>query len=162
MTEKRYTYSELNNCQYSVSYTTFNEIYGEENVFYSRICEVNNKKQAQKVVDLLNEQEELIKRLKTIREEQTETILKQKRKIKELTTQLQTKEESVCIKCKHHYLTKKDPLHDAISNGEIVPFSSPLIDIKPYYISKCKKGHVECSKEDIRYCEDFKLSGDTQ
>ena len=60
MTEKRYTYSELNNCQYSVSYTTFNEIYGEENVFYSRICEVNNKKQAQKVVDLLNEQEETI------------------------------------------------------------------------------------------------------
>ena len=36
------------------------------------------------VVDLLNEQEELIKRLKTIREEQTETILKQKRKIREL------------------------------------------------------------------------------
>ena len=32
----------------------------------------------------LNEQEELIKRLKQIREEQTETILKQKRKIKEL------------------------------------------------------------------------------
>lgn len=64
MTEKRYTYSELNNCQYSVSYTTFEEIYGEENVFHSRICEVNNKKQAQKVVDLLNEQEEEIKQLK--------------------------------------------------------------------------------------------------
>ena len=30
MTEKRYTYSELNNCQYSVSYTTFEEIYGKE------------------------------------------------------------------------------------------------------------------------------------
>ena len=36
------------------------------------------------VCNLLNEQEELIKRLKTIREEQTETILKQKRKIREL------------------------------------------------------------------------------
>lgn len=35
-------------------------------------------------VDRLNEQEELIKRLKQIREEQTETILKQKRKILEL------------------------------------------------------------------------------
>ena len=35
-------------------------------------------------VDRLNEQEELIKRLKTIREEQTETILKQKRKMQEL------------------------------------------------------------------------------
>ena len=38
----------------------------------------------EEVVGLLNEQEEMIKRLKTIREEQTETILKQKRKIKEL------------------------------------------------------------------------------
>lgn len=40
-----------------------------------------------RVVNLLNENEqlkELIKRLKTIREEQTETILKQKRKILEL------------------------------------------------------------------------------
>lgn len=36
------------------------------------------------MVYLLNEQEELIKRLKTIREEQTETILKQKRKMQEL------------------------------------------------------------------------------
>ena len=113
-------------------------------------------------VDRLNEQEELINRLKEIREEQIETILKQKRKIKELTTQLQTEEDDVCIKCKHHYLTKKDPLHDAISNGEIVPFSSSLIDIEPYYISKCKKGHVECSKEDIRYCEDFELDGDVE
>lgn len=63
MTEKRYTYSELYNCQYSVDYTTFKEIYGEENVFHSRICEVNNKKQAQKVVDLLNEQDNRIKEL---------------------------------------------------------------------------------------------------
>ena len=36
--------------------------------------------------DLLNEQEELIKRLKRIREEQIETILKQKRKMQELET----------------------------------------------------------------------------
>ena len=41
---------------------------------------------AEILVDLLNEQEELIKRLKTIREEQTETILKQKRKMQELET----------------------------------------------------------------------------
>ena len=39
---------------------------------------------AETIVDILNEQEELIKRLKQIREEQTETILKQKRKIREL------------------------------------------------------------------------------
>lgn len=97
-----------------------------------------------KVVDRLNEQEELIKRLKTIREEQTETILKQKRKIKKLTTQLQTEEEeSVCTKCKHHHLIK-------------YPESSK------YYISKCKKEHEECSKKDIRYCKDFELKGDKE
>ena len=39
-----------------------------------------------KIVDLLNEQEEMIKRLKQIIEEQTETILKQKRKMQELET----------------------------------------------------------------------------
>ena len=46
------------------------------------------------VVKRLNEQEELIKRLKTIREEQTETILKQKRKIQEL---------ELCNQCKYIY-----------------------------------------------------------
>lgn len=96
----------------------------------------------EQVVDLLNEQEETIERLKTIREEQIEVILKQKEKIKELTTQLQTEEESVCTKCKHQYLIKH-----------------PLESSK-YYISKCIKEHNECSKEDIRYCEDFELTGD--
>lgn len=91
------------------------------------------------IVELLNEQEELIKRLKIIREEQTETILKQKRKIKELTAQLQI--DDVCIKCKHHYLIN-------------YPESSK------YDISKCKKEHEECSKEDIRFCEDFELKSD--
>ena len=96
-------------------------------------------------VDLLNEQYALIKRLKTIREEQIQTILKQKRKIKELTAQLKTDEEDVCIKCKHHYLIN-------------YPESSK------YYISKCKKEHEECSKEDIRFCEDFEfeLEGDVE
>ena len=47
----------------------------EEDVKYENV---------ENIVDLLNEQEELIKRLKTIREEQTETILKQKRKMQEL------------------------------------------------------------------------------
>lgn len=74
--------------------------------------------------------------------EQEETILKQKRKIKELIVQLKTDEEDgVCIKCKHHYLINH-------------PESSK------YYISKCKKEHEECSKEYIRFCEDFELDGD--
>lgn len=44
---------------------------------------------ANRIVKLLNEQEETIERLKTIREEQIETILKQKEKIKELETRNQ-------------------------------------------------------------------------
>ena len=102
------------------------------------LCELISVDDARLVRAVLNEQYALIKRLKTIREEQIQTILKQKRKIKELTAQLKTDEEDVCIKCKHHYLIN-------------YPESSK------YYISKCKKEHEECSKEDIRFCEDFEL-----
>ena len=72
-------------------------------------------------------------------------LLHYEKRINELTTQLQTEEESVCIKCKHHYLIN-------------YPESSK------YYISKCKKEHEECSKEDIRFCEDFEfeLEGDVE
>ena len=93
------------------------------------------------IIDRLNEQDTTIKRLKTIREEQIQTILKQKRKIKELTVQLQT--DDICSKCKHEYLVKRD-------DG--------------YFIAKCKKGHNECSKGDIRFCEDFEfeLGGDVK
>ena len=115
---------------------------GDEQLGYDLCSYSMRKTNWNNVVDKLNEQEELIKRLKEIREEQIETILKQKRKIKELTTQLQTEEESVCIKCKHHYLIKH-----------------PL-ESREFYISKCIKEHKECSKEDIRYCEDFELTGD--
>ena len=48
------------------------------------IAYLSDEERANNLCNLLNEQEELIKRLKTIREEQTETILKQKRKIREL------------------------------------------------------------------------------
>lgn len=44
-------------------------------------------------------------------------------------------EEGVCSICKHHYLEK----------GNI------------FYISKCEKGHEECSKEDLRHCKDFEV-----
>lgn len=45
--------------------------------------------------------------------------------------------DDVCGICGHRYL---------VSSGD-------------YFISKCKKGHEECSKEDIKYCEDFELRG---
>lgn len=47
-------------------------------------------------------------------------------------------EEGVCNICKYHYLEK----------GETY---------EKYYISKCKKGHEECSKMDLKYCDDFEL-----
>ena len=30
-----------------------------------------------------------------------------------------------------------------------------LVPSGGYFIAKCKKGHKECSKEDIKYCKDF-------
>lgn len=48
------------------------------------IAYLSDEERANNLCNKLNGQLELIKRLKTIREEQTETILKQKRKIKEL------------------------------------------------------------------------------
>ena len=41
--------------------------------------------------------------------------------------------DDVCHICKHESLIKKDK----------------------YYVAKCDKGHEECSKMDLRYCEDF-------
>ena len=47
-------------------------------------------------------------------------------------------DEGVCIICNHHYLEK----------GKTY---------EKYYILKCKKGHEECSKMDLKYCDDFEL-----
>lgn len=33
---------------------------------------------------------------------------------------------------------------------------SYLIESGKYYIAKCNKRHEKCSKEDVKYCEDFK------
>ena len=46
--------------------------------------------------------------------------------------------EGVCLICNYHYLEK----------GKTY---------EKYYISKCKKGHEECSKMDLKYCDDFEL-----
>ena len=47
-------------------------------------------------------------------------------------------EEGVCSICKYCYLVKHQ-------------------DMQGYYVAKCEKGHKECSKEAVRYCEDFEL-----
>ena len=46
----------------------------------------------------------------------------------------------VCSICKHCYLEEQSL----------------------YYISKCKKGHEQCSKVDVKYCEDFEIKGDLE
>ena len=71
----------------------------------------------------------------------TEKIKELEKENEELKTQLSCKSESVCIICKHHHLVKTD---------------------KEYYISKCKKEYEKCSKEDVKYCEDFELVGDIE
>ena len=54
---------------------------------------------------------------------------------KRLKQQLLYDGDDVCGICKHEYL---------VPSGD-------------YFIGKCKKGHKECSKEDIKYCDDFEL-----
>lgn len=44
-------------------------------------------------------------------------------------------EEGVCSICKHHYLEKRNI----------------------FYISKCEKGHEECSTDALKHCNDFEL-----
>lgn len=46
-------------------------------------------------------------------------------------------EEGVCNICKHHYLVKDDEVELG------------------YYNSRCKKGHYECPRVSLKYCEDF-------
>ena len=91
------------------------------------------------VVELLNELHEENERLQ---KNPTVLILANQNYRKEneqLKAQLYCDdEEGVCNICKHHYLEK----------GKTY---------EKYYISKCKKGHEECSKMDLKYCDDFEL-----
>lgn len=59
----------------------------------------------------------------------------------QLKKQLQ-KGEDVCSICNHQYLTKRDT--------------------DEYYIAKCKKEHIECSKGTVNYCEDFECKEITE
>ena len=58
-----------------------------------------------------------------------------KQQINKLEAQLYCPFDSICIKCNNEYLVQKEY----------------------YYVSKCKKGHEQCSKEDVKYCEDFEV-----
>ena len=64
-----------------------------------------------------------------------------KQQIKKLEAQLYKIEDGVCDICNNMYL---------VQQGR-------------YFVSKCKKGHDECSKMDLDYCDDFELKdGDVE
>lgn len=63
-----------------------------------------------------------------------------KQQIKKLEAQLYKVEDGVCDICNNMYL---------VQQGR-------------YFVSKCKKGHDECSKMDLDYCDDFELKGDVE
>ena len=46
-------------------------------------------------------------------------------------------EEGVCNICKYHYLVEDDKVELG------------------YYNSRCRKGHYECARVSLKYCEDF-------
>ena len=66
--------------------------------------------------------------------QRTEQCDKYYKENEQLKAQLK-KGEDVCSICKYQYLTKRDT--------------------DKYYIAKCKKEHIECSKDTVNYCEDF-------
>lgn len=94
------------------------------------------------LVDLLNELHEENQSLKKKLEFFYElnkpygTIIEENKRLK---SQLYCDdEEGVCNICKHHYLIKDD-------EAEL-----------GYYNLRCKKGHYECARVSLKYCEDFK------
>ena len=53
----------------------------------------------------------------------------------QLKAQLYCPFDSICTQCDNEYLVQKEY----------------------YYVSKCKKGHEQCSKVDVKYCDDFEV-----
>lgn len=97
------------------------------------LCELLN--------ELAEENEHLkesIKRQQDINNECAKLIKEQQKENEQLKSQLYCDdEEGVCNICKHHYLIKDD-------EAEL-----------GYYNSRCKKGHYECARFSLKYCEDF-------
>ena len=81
--------------------------------------------------------DQLVDKLNALHEENEQL----KQQIKKLEAQLYKIEDGVCDICNNMYL---------VQQGR-------------YFVSKCKKGHDECSKMDLDYCDDFELKdGDVE
>lgn len=81
-----------------------------------------------------------MRRLKDLLNELNDENEQLKQQIKKLESQLYCPYDSICINCVNEYLVQKDK----------------------YYVSKCKKGHEQCSRTDVKYCDDFELKGDVE
>jgi len=90
------------------------------------------------VVELLNELHNKYIDEYTLRETLQLDLQRVEEENKELKAQLYCDDDSVCNICKHQQL-----IPDKVMQG--------------FYTAKCEKGHKECSKEDLRHCNDFKL-----
>ena len=95
-----------------------------------------SKASLEKVVDLLNdlsEENEQLKKDCTVLIYHNQEYRKENEQLK---AQLYCdSEEGVCSICKHHYVEKTNM----------------------FYISKCEKGHEECSTDALKHCKDFEL-----
>ena len=65
----------------------------------------------------------------------TEKIKELEKENEQLKAQLYCPFDSICIQCNNEY----------------------LVQTEKYYVSKCKKGHEQCSKIDVKYCDDFEI-----
>lgn len=138
---------EISNINYSDDLDESNLFYvysdSEENIIQivDKLNELHEEKEILEVQlkSATTEIDKLVSEINTL----TDTCHDCCKEIREENEQLKAQlycdsDEGVCIICKHHYLEK----------GKTY---------EKYYISKCKKGHEQCSKRDLKYCDDFEL-----
>jgi len=123
----------------------FDVVYEEDdeykNIKYWEIIDTksqNSTSNELEIVNLLNELDERWIGELNLRETLLLELQRVEEENKELKAQLYCDDESVCNICKHQQLI-------------------PHKVMQGYYTAKCEKGHKECSKEDLRHCNDFKF-----
>ena len=143
MTEKRFTMDNPNDWGFPITDNKTGTVYNcNSNIWMKELVGVLNA---------LNDENEQLKseniqltvdnkELKCTNNELYQENEQLKQQIKKLEAQLYKVEDGVCDICNNMYL---------VQQGR-------------YFVSKCKKGHDECSKMDLDYCDDFELKGDVE
>lgn len=104
------------------------------------VSHFDDLKHREEIVNLLNELSDENEQLKHDATVLISSNSDYRKENEQLKAQLYYRGDSVCSICEYQKLLKSD--------------------IDGYYTAKCKKGHEECSKIDLNYCEDFELVGD--